>query len=190
MKIRKPRKSVTPSAKAPASLTHFDRRGQAHMVDVGAKDETHRTATAGGRIEMQAATLRMVLNGGARKGDVLGVARIAAIQGAKRAADLIPLAHPIQITRIAIEFEPDDDTSAINLRATVECRGRTGVEMEALTAVSAGLLTIYDMCKAVDRGMVMQEVRLLEKRGGKSGTFVHHGRSRPHTKVRRRPDRN
>ena len=154
------------------------------MVDVGAKNETHRIATAGGRIEMQATTLRMVMDGGARKGDVLGVARIAAIQGAKRASDLIPLAHPIQITRIAIEFEPD--AGAINLRATVECRGRTGVEMEALAAVSAGLLTIYDMCKAVDRGMVMQEIRLLEKRGGKSGTFLHRGRQGPHAKVRRR----
>ena len=156
------------------------------MVDVGSKDETHRVATAGGRIEMQAETLRMVLDGGARKGDVLGVARIAAIQGAKRASDLIPLAHPIQITRIAIEFEPDHGASTINLRATVECRGRTGVEMEALAAVSAGLLTIYDMCKAVDRGMVMQEMRLLEKRGGKSGTFLHRGRKSPHAKIRRR----
>ena len=186
MKPRNPRKTAPASRKPAISLTHFDRRGQAHMVDVGAKDETHRVATAGGRIEMQAATLRMILDGGARKGDVLGVARIAAIQGAKRAADLIPLAHPIQITRIAIEFEPDAQGGAINLRATVECRGRTGVEMEALAAVSAGLLTIYDMCKAVDRAMVMQEIRLLEKRGGKSGTFVHHGRKDPHAKPRRR----
>jgi len=186
MKPRKPRKSAATSPKPSATLTHFDRRGQAHMVDVGAKDETHRIATAGGRIEMQAATLRMVLDGGARKGDVLGVARIAAIQGAKRASDLIPLAHPIQITRIAIEFEPDIATGAISVRATVECRGRTGVEMEALAAVSAGLLTIYDMCKAVDRGMVLQELRLLEKRGGKSGTFVHRGRQSPHAKPRRR----
>ncbi|MDB5858946.1 MAG: molybdenum cofactor biosynthesis protein, partial [Ramlibacter sp.] len=160
------------STKPAASLTHFDRRGQAHMVDVGAKDETHRIATAGGRIEMQETTLRMVLGGGAGKGDVLGVARIAAIQGAKRASDLIPLAHPIQITRIAIEFEPDTAAGAINLRATVECRGRTGVEMEALAAVSAGLLTIYDMCKAVDRGMTMTAIRLVEKHGGKSGSFV------------------
>src|SRR5688572_26111309 len=168
MKPRKPRKAASASQGVSATLTHFDRRGQAHMVDVGAKDETHRVATAGGRIEMQAVTLRMVLDGGARKGDVLGVARIAAIQGAKRASDLIPLAHPIQITRIAIEFEPDHDAASIGVRATVECRGRTGVEMEALAAVSAGLLTIYDMCKAVDRAMVIQEVRLLEKRGGKS----------------------
>ena len=142
------------------------------MVDVGAKDETHRIATACGRISMLPGTLRMVLEGGAKKGDVLGVARIAAIQGAKRAADLIPLAHPLQITRVAVDFQPEAADSAIGLRATVECRGRTGVEMEALAAVSAGLLTIYDMCKAVDRGMVIQDVMLLEKRGGKSGTFL------------------
>ena len=182
----KPRKTRKTAPKTAPSLTHFDRRGQAHMVDVGAKDETHRVATAGGRIEMQRETLRMVMDGGAKKGDVLGVARIAAIQGAKRASDLIPLAHPLQITRIAIEFDPDAVASAITLRATVECRGRTGVEMEALAAVSAGLLTIYDMCKAVDRGMVMQEVRLLEKRGGKSGTFQHRVRKGPHPKARRR----
>ena len=186
MKTPKPRKPVAQSSKAVSTLTHFDRRGQAHMVDVGAKDETHRIAIAGGRIEMQAETLRMVLEGDARKGDVLGVARIAAIQGAKRAWDLIPLAHPIQITRISIEFEPDSTASAIQLRATVECRGRTGVEMEALAAVSAGLLTIYDMCMAVDRAMVLQEVRLLEKRGGKSGTFLHRVRKSPHAKIRRR----
>jgi len=186
MKSRKPRKAATASSGASGTLTHFDRRGQAHMVDVGAKDETHRVATAGGRIEMQAETLRMVLEGGARKGDVLGVARIAAIQGAKRASDLIPLAHPIQITRIAVEFEPDHDASSISVRATVECRGRTGVEMEALAAVSAGLLTIYDMCKSVDRAMVLQELRLLEKRGGKSGTFLHRVRKSSHPKPRRR----
>ena len=186
MTARKPRTTLKPAPKPARTLTHFDRRGQAHMVDVGAKDETHRVATAGGRIEMQASTLQMVLDGGAKKGDVLGVARSAAIQGAKRAADLIPLAHPIQITRVAIEFEPDLAASNISLRATVECRGRTGVEMEALAAVSAGLLTIYDMCKAVDRGMVVQEIMLLEKRGGKSGTFLRHGRQSPHSKVRRR----
>lgn len=141
------------------------------MVDVGGKEETHRIATAGGHISMLPATLRMILAGDAKKGDVLGIARIAAIQGAKRAADLIPLAHPLQITRIAIEFEPDPRSASIAVRATVECMGRTGVEMEALTAVSAGLLTIYDMCKAVDRGMVIRDVLLLEKRGGKSGVF-------------------
>jgi cyclic pyranopterin monophosphate synthase len=186
MKPRKPRKTSPSTTKQAPTLTHFDRRGQAHMVDVGAKDETHRVATAGGRIEMQPATLQMVLEGGAKKGDVLGIARIAAIQGAKRASDLIPLAHPIQITRIAIEMDPDTNASSIGLRATVECRGRTGVEMEALAAVSAGLLTIYDMCKSVDRGMVVQEVQLLEKRGGKSGTYVHRARIAPHAKPRRR----
>ena len=171
MKTTKSPQKVAGKRKAPR-LTHFDERGQAHMVDVGAKNETHRVAIAAGRIEMQAPTLKMVMDGGAKKGDVLGVARIAAIQGAKRASDLIPLAHPLQITRIAIEFEPEPTSSAINVRATVECLGRTGVEMEALAAVSAGLLTIYDMCKAVDRGMVLRDIRLLEKRGGKSGTFV------------------
>lgn len=147
------------------------------MVDVGAKAETHRVATARGRIEMQPETLQMVLAGSAKKGDVLGVARIAAIQGAKHASDLIPLAHPLQITRVAIEFTPDPDGAAIELRATVECHGRTGVEMEALAAVSAGLLTVYDMCKAVDRGMVIREVLLLEKRGGKSGLFRRGGKA-------------
>lgn len=146
------------------------------MVDVGAKAETHRVATACGRIEMRPETLQMVLAGSARKGDVLGVARIAAIQGAKHAADLIPLAHPLQITRVAIEFTPDPAGASIDLRATVECHGRTGVEMEALAAVSAGLLTVYDMCKAVDRGMVIREVMLLEKRGGKSGIFRRGGK--------------
>ncbi len=170
VKPAKPRKAATPRSGV-RSLTHFDRKGQAHMVDVGAKAETHRVATATGRIEMQPETLQMVLAGSAKKGDVLGVARIAAIQGAKRAADLIPLAHPLQITRVAIEFSPDISAAAVELQATVECRGRTGVEMEALAAVSAGLLTVYDMCKAVDRGMVIRDVMLLEKRGGKSGIF-------------------
>jgi len=166
------------SAKKPRKLTHFDRRGQAHMVDVGPKNETHRIATASGRILMLPATLQMVVGGTASKGDVLGVARIAAIQGAKRACDLIPLAHPIQITRVAVEFEGDASASAVKVRATVECRGRTGVEMEALTAVSAGLLTVYDMCKAVDRGMIIEEVMLMEKRGGKSGTYLRTGAGR------------
>jgi cyclic pyranopterin phosphate synthase len=152
-------------------LTHFDRKGRAHMVDVGAKDETHRVAVASGRIAMRPATFRMVVEGSAAKGDVLGVARIAAIQAAKRTAELVPLAHPIALTRVAAEFAFDADRSEITLVATVECRGRTGVEMEALTAVSVGLLTVYDMAKAVDRGMVIREVRLEEKRGGKSGTY-------------------
>jgi cyclic pyranopterin phosphate synthase len=152
-------------------LTHFDRKGSAHMVDVGAKDETHRVAVASGRIAMKPATFRMVVEGSAAKGDVLGVARLAAIQAAKRAAELIPLAHPIALTRVAADFSFDAVRSEIALLATVECRGRTGVEMEALTAAAVGLLTVYDMVKAVDRGMVIRDVRLEEKRGGKSGIF-------------------
>jgi cyclic pyranopterin phosphate synthase len=141
------------------------------MVDVGAKARTHRVAVASGRIEMQPASLRMVLEGSARKGDVLGVARVAAIQAAKRTAELIPLAHPVALTRVAVDFEPEPKSCSIRVLATVECRGQTGVEMEALTAAAAGLLTIYDMMKAVDRGMTMHDLRLEEKRGGKSGTF-------------------
>ena len=152
-------------------LTHFDERGQAHMVDVAAKAETHRVARAAGSIFMQAATFAMVKEGTAKKGDVLGVARIAAIQGAKRTAELVPLCHPIAITRIAVEFEIVRAASEVRCTATVESFGRTGVEMEALTAVQVGLLTVYDMCKAVDRGMVMGDVRVLEKHGGKSGDW-------------------
>ena len=154
------------------ALTHFDAQGAAHMVDVGAKDETLRVARAAGRIVMQPETLALVRAGTARKGDVLGVARIAAIQAAKRTADLIPLAHPIPITRVAAEFADADDPPAVTLTVTVETVGRTGVEMEALTAVSVGLLTIYDMCKAADRAMRIDSIRLLEKTGGKSGSFV------------------
>jgi cyclic pyranopterin monophosphate synthase len=154
------------------ALTHFDAQGAAHMVDVGAKDESLRVARASGRIVMQPETLALVRAGTARKGDVLGVARVAAIQAAKRTADLIPLAHPIPITRVAAEFADADDPPAVTLTVTVETVGRTGVEMEALTAVSVGLLTIYDMCKAADRGMRIESIRLLEKTGGKSGTFV------------------
>ncbi len=153
------------------SLTHFDARGRARMVDVGTKRETRRVAVASGRIAMARTTFRMITAGRAEKGDVLGVARIAAIQAAKRTPELVPLAHPIAITRVAVEFEPDARSSAIGIRATVECRGRTGVEMEALTAAAAGLLTIYDMAKAVDRGMTIERVRLEEKRGGKSGLW-------------------
>ena len=153
-------------------LTHFDRRGQAHMVDVGSKDETHRVACARGRIVMRRATLAMITAGAAHKGDALGVARVAAIQGAKRAADLIPLAHPLGLTRISVEFEVDRKRNAVECSATAETRGRTGVEMEALTAVAVGLLTVYDMCKAVDRGMCIEEICLLEKKGGKSGHWV------------------
>jgi cyclic pyranopterin phosphate synthase len=153
-------------------LTHFDAAGCAHMVDVGGKEATHRIAVAAGRIRMAPATLDLVRSGSAQKGDVLGVARIAAIQAAKKTSELIPLCHPLPITRIAVDFAIDAAAAAIDCRATVETRGPTGVEMEALTAVQIGLLTIYDMCKAVDRAMVIEAVRLLEKRGGKSGDYV------------------
>jgi cyclic pyranopterin phosphate synthase len=153
-------------------LTHFDAHGQAHMVDVGQKAETARSATATGRVVMQPETLRRIVEGSAAKGDVLGVARIAAIQGAKRTSDLIPLCHPLPLTRVSVEFSIDHAASAVDCTATAETFGRTGVEMEALTAVSVGLLTIYDMCKAVDRGMRFEGVRLLEKKGGKSGHWT------------------
>ena len=153
-------------------LTHFDERGAARMVDVGAKAETHRVAVAGGSIRMLPATLALVQSGSAKKGDVLGVARVAAIQGAKRTAELVPLCHPVPLTSVAIEFTIDAAAARIDCRATVECTARTGVEMEALTAVQVALLTIYDMCKAVDRGMTMENIRLLEKRGGKSGDYI------------------
>jgi len=153
-------------------LTHFDALGSAHMVDVGAKGETHRVATAAGVIRMRPETLAMVLSGGAKKGDVLGVARVAAIQAAKRTSELIPLCHPIALTAISVEFKPDRKAASIECRATVECTARTGVEMEALTAVHVALLTIYDMAKAVDRGMTMGDIRLVEKRGGKSGSYA------------------
>jgi cyclic pyranopterin phosphate synthase len=153
-------------------LTHFDAQGQAHMVDVSAKAETHRIARATGTIRMLPATLALIQGGTAKKGDVIGVARIAAIQAAKRTADLIPLCHPLPITRVAVEFELDEAASAVRCTAQVETLGRTGVEMEALTAVQVGLLTIYDMCKAADRGMVMDGIRVLEKHGGKSGDWV------------------
>ena len=153
-------------------LTHFDAAGQARMVDVGAKEETHRVAVAAGTIRMKPATFEMVMAGTAKKGDVLGVARIAAIQAAKRTSELIPLCHPVPLTSVAIEFTPHADTTSIECRATVECTARTGVEMEALTALSVALLTIYDMAKAVDRGMTIGDIRLLEKRGGKSGVYT------------------
>ena len=153
-------------------LTHFDERGAARMVDVGGKAETRRTATAAGYIRMLPATLQIVASGKAKKGDVLGVARIAAIQAAKKTSELIPLCHPVPLTSVEVDFTLDKKASRIECRATVECTARTGVEMEALTAVQVGLLTIYDMCKAVDRGMTMEGIRLLEKRGGKSGDYV------------------
>lgn len=152
-------------------LTHFDADGQAHMVDVSGKDVTHRVARASGRIRMKAETLALIRDGNAKKGDVIGVARIAAIQAAKRTSDLIPLCHPLPITRVAVEFALDEAAVAVVCTAQVETHGRTGVEMEALTAVQVGLLTVYDMCKAADRGMVMEQIRVLEKHGGKSGDW-------------------
>lgn len=149
-------------------LTHFDQGGQAHMVDVGGKNETHRVALATGVIRMQPATLAIIESGTAKKGDVLGIARIAGIMAAKKTSDLIPLCHPLALTRVAVEFELLPETSSVRCLATVETVGPTGVEMEALTAVQVALLTVYDMCKAVDKAMVMEGVRVVEKRGGKS----------------------
>ena len=156
-----------------SSLTHFDAQGQAHMVDVAAKPATHRTAVAEGRIMMQAATLSLIVQGDAKKGDVLGVARIAGIMAAKKTSDLIPLCHPLALTRVALTFAVDATQASVTCSATVETVGPTGVEMEALTAVQVALLTIYDMCKAVDRGMTITDVRVLQKHGGKSGSFVN-----------------
>ncbi|MCI5067161.1 cyclic pyranopterin monophosphate synthase MoaC [Acidovorax sp.] len=160
-----------PHSTAP-SLTHFDAQGQAHMVDVGSKASTHRVAIASGRIEMQPETLALIESGTAKKGDVLGIARIAGIMGAKKTSELIPLCHPLALTRVAVDFELLKDRHSVQCISTVETVGPTGVEMEALTAVQVALLTIYDMCKAVDRGMVIAEVRVLEKSGGKSGHFL------------------
>ena len=153
-------------------LTHFDGQGQAHMVDVAAKAETHRVARATGHITMQPGTFALIASGTAKKGDVIGIARIAAIQGAKRTSELVPLCHPLPITRVAVDFELDASTHTVHCSAQVETLGRTGVEMEALTAVQVGLLTVYDMLKAADRGMVMGGIRVLEKRGGKSGHWT------------------
>ena len=157
-----------------ADLTHFNAAGEAHMVDVGAKAITHRVAIAEGWIHMQSTTLERILGGHHRKGDVLGIARIAGIMAAKKTADLVPLCHPLPITRIEVEFGPELSNHSVRCQATVETRGRTGVEMEALTAVQVALLTIYDMCKAVDRGMSLESIRLVEKSGGKSGTWQRH----------------
>jgi len=157
-------------------LTHFDAAGQAHMVDVGSKQETARVARAVGRIRMAPESFALVAGGSAKKGDVLGIARIAAIQASKRTAELIPLCHPLALTRVAVDFALDAAQSAVAIEVTTETLGRTGVEMEALTAVSAGLLTIYDMLKANDRGMLIEQIGLLEKSGGKSGHWVaNHG---------------
>jgi cyclic pyranopterin phosphate synthase len=165
-------KPAPAAGELPHELTHFDATGQAHMVDVGAKQETHRIALAGGTITMQPATLAIITGGTAKKGDVLGIARIAAIMAAKRTSDLVPLCHPLALTRVKVDFVTDEATSSVHCTAQVETHGKTGVEMEALTAVQVGLLTVYDMCKAVDRGMVMNNVRVLEKHGGKSGDWV------------------
>jgi cyclic pyranopterin phosphate synthase len=154
------------------ALTHFDALGQAHMVDVGHKASTRRVAVATGSIVMLASTLALIESGTAKKGDVLGIARIAGIQGAKKTSDLIPLCHPIGLTRVAVEFDILSASCRVVCTATAEVNGQTGVEMEALTAVQVALLTIYDMCKAVDRGMTITDVKLLEKHGGKSGSFV------------------
>jgi len=152
-----------------SKLTHFNRNGDAHMVDVGDKASTRRLAIAEGRIHMQPETLALILSGEHKKGDVLGVARLAGIMGAKRTADLVPLCHPLMLTRVEVEFETQNDDPQVYCRASAETHGQTGVEMEALTAVQVALLTVYDMCKAVDRGMTITEVRLKEKLGGKSG---------------------
>ena len=153
-------------------LTHFDAQGQAHMVDVGDKEHTARVARAAGSITMQPATFALVRDGNAKKGDVLGVARIAGIQSSKRTSDLIPLCHPIALTKVSVEFTRDEATSRVLCEVTARTTGQTGVEMEALTATSVALLTIYDMCKAVDRGMRIGDIRLLEKAGGKSGHWT------------------
>ena len=162
--------------KTSRTLTHFDGQGQAHMVDVGAKPATHRVAVATGRIEMSASTLDIITAGSAKKGDVLGIARVAGIMAAKKTSELIPLCHPLALTRVTLDFELQPararKSAFVFCQARAETFGPTGVEMEALTAVQVALLTIYDMCKAVDRGMAMTGVRLMEKHGGKSGSFV------------------
>jgi cyclic pyranopterin phosphate synthase len=154
-----------------SEFTHFDAKGDARMVDVSAKDETERVAIAGGRITMRKATLEKIMAGDMKKGDVLSVARLAGIMGAKRTPDLIPLCHPLNLSSVAVELSCDPDTSSVEITATAKITGRTGVEMEALTAVAVAALTVYDMCKSVDRGMRIGDIRLLHKSGGKSGTY-------------------
>ncbi len=161
--------------KSVSKLTHFNQVGEAHMVDVGEKAISNRLAIADGRIRMQAETLQLIQSGEHKKGDVLGIARVAGIMAAKKTADLVPLCHPLSLTSVKMEFEIEKMPAAIYCKATVETRGQTGVEMEALTAVQIALLTIYDMCKAVDRGMTLQDIGLLKKAGGKSGTWVREG---------------
>ena len=154
-----------------SKLTHFNKQGEAHMVNVGEKPMSHRVAVADGRIRMRTETLQLVHSGGHKKGDVLGIARIAGIMGAKKTAELVPLCHPLALTSVEVEFNMEETPAAIYCKATAETHGQTGVEMEAITAVQVSLLTIYDMCKAVDRGMVLQDIALLSKTGGKSGTW-------------------
>ncbi|APH72320.1 cyclic pyranopterin monophosphate synthase MoaC [Aquibium oceanicum] len=154
-----------------AALTHISTSGEAHMVDVGAKAETARVAVAEGCVTMAPATLRMILDGNARKGDVLGTARIAGIMAAKKTHELIPLCHPLMLNKVSVEIDPDEDLPGLRVKATASVTGKTGVEMEALTAASVACLTIYDMAKAVDRGMTISGIRLLEKTGGKSGDW-------------------
>jgi cyclic pyranopterin phosphate synthase len=163
--------NVPKKTNATEGLSHFDTAGQAHMVDIGAKTDTHRIAVAKGTISMKHETLRIVEAGTAQKGDVLGIARIAAIMATKRTSELVPLCHPLFLTRVAVDFVINHDSCGIDCTAQIECHGKTGVEMEALTAVQIGLLTIYDMCKAVDRDMVMSNIRVTEKHGGKSGEW-------------------
>jgi cyclic pyranopterin phosphate synthase len=158
-----------------SKLTHFNQAGEAHMVDIAGKDATARRAVAAGRIAMQADTLALIREGKHKKGDVLGVARIAGIMATKRTADLVPMCHPLALTHVSVEFDIDDDACAVDCTVTAETTGQTGVEMEALTGVQIALLTVYDMCKAVDRGMIIGEVRLLEKSGGKSGHWQRSG---------------
>ena len=155
-----------------SDLTHFNSRGEAHMVDVGEKNQTHRVAVCEGRISMQTETLEKILQGNHKKGDVLGIARIAGIMASKKTADLIPLCHPLMLTNVELDFIPDIANNDINCTCRVETHGQTGVEMEALTAIQVALLTIYDMCKAIDRGMTISNVRLIEKMGGKSGHWT------------------
>ena len=154
-----------------SELTHFDEAGRARMVDVGDKAETHRIAVAGGRVRMQPETLRVISEGLASKGDVLGVAQVAAIMGAKRTHELVPMCHPLALTAISVSLTPDTGSSSVLIEARVETRGKTGVEMEALTAVSVAALTVYDMVKAIDRGMRIEDVRLIQKSGGASGDW-------------------
>ncbi|MFT5221697.1 MAG: cyclic pyranopterin phosphate synthase [Planctomycetota bacterium] len=152
-----------------SKLTHFNQSGEAHMVDVGSKESSARRAVARGRIQMLPETLELIAQGSHKKGDVLGIARIAGVMATKRTADLVPLCHPLSLTHVSVEFELNLETSSVECTVAAETHGQTGVEMEALTGVQVSLLTIYDMCKAIDRGMVMSEIKLLEKSGGKSG---------------------